>query len=39
MNEPHDIDTATWVQTVQDIVTTIRANGSTSQYILMPGNG
>lgn len=37
MNEPHDLNVATWATTVQAAVNAIRAAGATSQYILLPG--
>jgi endoglucanase len=37
MNEPHDLDIDTWVETVQAAVTAIRATGATTQYITLPG--
>jgi len=37
MNEPHDLDIATWAATCQKAVTSIRAAGATSQMILLPG--
>ncbi|EIW74795.1 glycoside hydrolase family 5 protein [Coniophora puteana RWD-64-598 SS2] len=38
MNEPHDLDVPTWVQSVQAAINAIRAAGANSQYILMPGS-
>lgn len=38
MNEPHDVDIATWANTVQAAVTAIRNSGATTQMILLPGN-
>ncbi|KAK0661884.1 Endoglucanase EG-II [Lasiodiplodia hormozganensis] len=37
MNEPHDLDVATWATTLQWVVNTIRSVGATSQMILLPG--
>ncbi len=37
MNEPHDLDVATWATTVQAAVTAIRGAGATSQMVLLPG--
>ncbi|KAI1452046.1 glycoside hydrolase family 5 protein [Annulohypoxylon moriforme] len=37
MNEPHDLDIGTWVNTCQKAVTAIRKAGATSQMILLPG--
>lgn len=37
MNEPHDLDVPTWVNTVQMTVTAIRNAGASSQMVLMPG--
>lgn len=37
MNEPHDLDIGTWVNTCQKAVTAIRQAGATSQMILLPG--
>ncbi|KAI1213302.1 glycoside hydrolase family 5 protein [Annulohypoxylon truncatum] len=37
MNEPHDLDIDTWVNTCQKAVTAIRQAGATSQMILLPG--
>ncbi|KAI0971201.1 endoglucanase 2 [Xylaria arbuscula] len=37
MNEPHDLDIATWAQTSQKAVTAIRAAGATTQTILLSG--
>ncbi|KAI0481756.1 endoglucanase 2 [Xylaria cf. heliscus] len=37
MNEPHDLDVATWAQTCQKAVTAIREAGAASQMILLPG--
>lgn len=37
MNEPHDLNIATWAATVQKAVTAIRNTGATSQMILLPG--
>lgn len=39
MNEPHDLDMATWGTTCQNAVNAIRAAGATSQSILIPGDG
>lgn len=37
MNEPHDLDVATWVDSVQYVVNQIRAAGSTN-ILLLPGS-
>lgn len=37
MNEPHNLDIDTWVETVQTAVTAIRTAGATTQYITLPG--
>ncbi len=37
MNEPHDLDVATWATTCQAAVNAIRSAGATSQMILLPG--
>lgn len=37
MNEPHDLTVATWVQTIQQVVTAIRQTGATN-YLLLPGS-
>jgi len=37
MNEPHDLDVATWAETCQKAVTAIRKAGASSQMILLPG--
>ncbi|RDW83008.1 hypothetical protein BP5796_04499 [Coleophoma crateriformis] len=38
MNEPHDLDIATWAATCQKVVTAIRNAGASTQMILLPGN-
>lgn len=37
MNEPHDLDVATWAESVQVAVNAIRAAGATN-YLLLPGS-
>lgn len=37
MNEPHDLDVATWAESVQVAVNAIRAAGVTN-YLLLPGS-
>lgn len=38
MNEPHDLNSvSTWVDTVQAVVTAVRAAGS-KNYLLLPGS-
>jgi len=37
MNEPHDLDTGVWSQTVQKVVTAIRAAAGKDHIILLPG--
>jgi endoglucanase len=40
MNEPHDLDMGTWVNTVQQVVTAIRNTvGHNNHTILLPGTG
>lgn len=39
MNEPHDLDIASWTVQVQAAVNAIRAAGAKTQYILLPGTG
>ncbi|KAK6439605.1 Endoglucanase EG-II [Oleoguttula sp. CCFEE 5521] len=38
MNEPHDLNVATWAQSVQAAVTAIRQAGATGNKILLPGS-
>lgn len=38
INEPHDMNEPTWKNTVQKVVHAIRDAGSTSNWILLPGN-
>ena len=38
MNEPHDLDMNAWAATMQQAVYAIRANGATSQMILLSGD-
>ncbi|KAG0147470.1 hypothetical protein CROQUDRAFT_61622 [Cronartium quercuum f. sp. fusiforme G11] len=37
MNEPHDLESKSWISVVQQVVTAIR-NAGAHNYILMPGN-
>ena len=37
MNEPHDLDVATWAESVQYVVNAIRAAGA-QNYLLLPGS-
>ncbi|GBE77813.1 Manganese dependent endoglucanase Eg5A [Sparassis crispa] len=37
MNEPHDLDIPTWVDSVQYVVSAIRGTGATN-YLLLPGS-
>ena len=37
-NEPHDLDLSKWKETLQRAVNSIRSNGATSQYIILPGS-
>ncbi|KAL5341351.1 glycoside hydrolase superfamily [Aspergillus crustosus] len=37
MNEPHDLDIASWATSAQYAVTSIRNAGATSQMVLLPG--
>ena len=37
MNEPHDLDVDTWVNSVQGAVNAVRAAGATN-YLLLPGS-
>jgi endoglucanase len=40
MNEPHDLDMGTWVNTVQEVVNSIRNTvGNNNHVILLPGTG
>ncbi|KAH9810632.1 family 5 glycoside hydrolase [Melampsora americana] len=38
MNEPHDVDSKTWIGVLQKVVTAVREAGAIRQKLLLPGN-
>jgi endoglucanase len=38
MNEPHDLDVPTWVNSVQLAVNAVRKAGATQNFMLLPGS-
>ncbi|EGG01067.1 family 5 glycoside hydrolase, partial [Melampsora larici-populina 98AG31] len=38
MNEPHDVDSKTWIGTLQQVVTAVRKAGAIRTKLILPGN-